>query len=293
MSRRHFQQLRDAFVRLHPEHIRQAAGRKPRLLVVAASSASYAAMEDYLAPATLSRDKRTQVIAALSRACDAGSGGSYDLVLFEAGCSIPAGWEPGENAFLFDPHNPREVVERVAGQHEDLSLALARLFAPFRRAVVRRTIHAVARDNALFSLMTALPNVIPSFAELPWAVGEFSSDTVVLTANQIRMAFLLAAASDRAVGFHEQRSEIGALVAGAFGWRTLARELSGKIPFGGGLVPKAAIAYAGTFVAGVSIERIYRLGYGLTREERERLFDQTITRGRDVASALLDRVRQR
>ena len=47
---------------------------------------------------------------------------------------------------------------------------------------------------------------------------------------------------------------------GAFGWRALARELVGKIPMGGGLIPKAAIAYAGTRVVGLSLERLYRIG---------------------------------
>ena len=97
----------------------------------------------------------------------------------------------------------------------------------------------IAKENALFSLATALPDIVP-FISLPWALGEFASDTAFLTANQIRMAFLLAAANDRDVGYHEQRGEIASIILGAFGWRALARELVGKIPWGGGLVPKAA-----------------------------------------------------
>ena len=40
----------------------------------------------------------------------------------------------------------------------------------------------------------------------------------------------------------------------AFGWRALARELVGHIPLGGGLIPKGAIAYAGTYVVGKGLE---------------------------------------
>ncbi len=69
----------------------------------------------------------------------------------------------------------------------------------------------VAKENALFSLATALPDIVP-FISLPWAVGEFASDTAFLTANQIRMAFLLAAANDRDVGYHEQRGEIASII---------------------------------------------------------------------------------
>lgn len=81
-------------------------------------------------------------------------------------------------------------------------------------------------------------------------------------------------------------------MAGAWGWRSLARELVGKIPFGGGLIPKAAIAYAGTFVVGLSIERVYRLGYGLTRAERQQAYADALAKGKQVAAGLFSRHRQ-
>ena len=94
--------------------------------------------------------------------------------------------------------------------------------------------------------------------------------------NQIRMAFQLAAVSDRPIGYREQKSEIASIIAGAFGWRALARELVGKVPFGGGLIPKAGIAYAGTFAIGLSLERLYRLGYGFTRDERKAVYEEAL-----------------
>jgi hypothetical protein len=151
----------------------------------------------------------------------------------------------------------------------------------------------VAKENALFCLATALPDVVPSLAMIPWTVGEFTSDTAFLTMNQIRMAFLLAAASDRNIGYREQRSEIGSLVAGAFGWRAIARELVAKVPFGGGLIPKAGIAWAGTFAVGLSLERLYRLGYGFTRAERHTAYEEAYENGKQIAGMLLDGFRQR
>jgi hypothetical protein len=105
--------------------------------------------------------------------------------------------------------------------------------------------------------------------------------------NQIRMGFLLAAASDRKIGYREQRGEVTSIAAGAFGWRALARELVGKVPFGGGLIPKAAIAWAGTFVVGMSLERLYRLGYGFTRAERKVAYEDAYEHGRQIARMLL------
>ena len=104
------------------------------------------------------------------------------------------------------------------------------------------------------------------------------------------MLFMLAAASDRPVGYREQRSEIASIIAGCFGWRALARELIGKIPFGGGLIPKAGVAWAGTFAVGLSFERLYRLGYGFTREERK-VGEDAFEHGRQIAGMLLDGLR--
>ena len=149
----------------------------------------------------------------------------------------------------------------------------------------------IAKENALFALATALPDIIP-FISLPWAMGEFASDTAFLTANQIRMAFLLAAANDRDIGYHEQRGEIASIILGAFGWRALARELVGKIPWGGGLVPKAAIAYAGTRVVGLSLERYYRLGKAYTRAERRLAYQDALERGKHIVGGLIEGFQQ-
>jgi hypothetical protein len=158
--------------------------------------------------------------------------------------------------------------------------------------VAKDIIWTVSQENALFSIATAIPSVIP-LVSLPWSVGEFASDTAVLTANQVRMAFMLAAASDRSVSYREQRAEIASLFAGAFGWRAIARELVGKIPFGGGVIPKAAIAFAGTYVIGASLERFYRVGYGFTPEERKQAYQQAIERGKEIAAGLLNSAKSR
>jgi len=142
-------------------------------------------------------------------------------------------------------------------------------------------------------LATALPDVLPSILSFPWAIGEFSSDSAFLTVNQIRMTFLLAAANDRPVGYKEQRSEIASIIAGCFGWRAISRELVGKIPFGGGLIPKAGVAWAGTYAVGLSLERLYRLGYGMSRDERKAVYQEAFDHGRQIASMMLEGFRQR
>ena len=95
------------------------------------------------------------------------------------------------------------------------------------------------------------------------------------------------AASDSEIGYREQKAEIASIVTGAFGFRAIARELIGKIPFGGGLIPKAAVAFAGTYVIGLSLERYHRVGYGLTKEERRQEYDKALRHGRTIAEVLL------
>ncbi|MGH9661915.1 MAG: hypothetical protein ACRD96_25430 [Bryobacteraceae bacterium] len=281
MSIRLIKQIKTAVSNLHPDEVRAAANRPLAIGLVSTSSAGYGEMEDFLAPSGVSREKRMEIMYMLHRAGDPGIPERFDVVLHDR--EIP----PGRNAFYFDPARPQRTVRDVLEARQELGLTLARHFAPFRAAVVSRTIHTIAKENALFALATALPNVLPSLIEIPWAIGEFASDTAFLTMNQVRMAFLIAAASDSPVGYREQKAEIASLVAGAFGWRTLARELVGKIPLGGGLIPKGAVAFAGTYVVGLTLERYHLDGYGLTRLERREAYDAALREGGSVTRMLL------
>jgi hypothetical protein len=261
------------------------------VLLYADSEQQYREMEDFLVPRDLSEAKRAQVRRLIYRASDkAVAPAPGDLeIYFDPSHDLNAG-ESG--VFGFNPANPASAVNAILHRRPELAVPLALHVLPFRQEVSRRMVKKIAKENALFSLATALPDIVP-FISLPWAVGEFASDTAFLTANQIRMAFLLAAANDRDVGYHEQRGEITSIIMGAFGWRALARELVGKIPWGGGLIPKAAIAYAGTRVVGMSLERYYRLGKAYTRAERRVAYEDALERGKHIVGGLIEGFQQR
>ena len=283
MSINLLQSVKQAISTLDPQEVRQQAERPVRLGLHAATDQAYREMERFFAPAQISEQKRRELRRILLRASGAER---YDIDIYSEELSAPA------DGFTFYRTHPEHTVREVLRRRADLSLPLARHIYPFRAPVVQRIITTISKENALFSVATAIPDVVP-FLSLPWAVGEFASDTAFITANQFRMAFFIAAASDRPVGYREQRNEIGGIVLGAFGWRAIARELVGKIPLGGGLLPKAAIAYAGTRVVGMSIERLYRIGYGYTREERRAAYEQALQRGKVVANALLSGLKHR
>jgi hypothetical protein len=280
MSLHVLKEIKAAVANLNPEEVRTLAERPLALDLVASSEAAFESMEGFLLPSEkVSYRKRVEASAILHHNGNAQE--RFDLVICEEGIPCP------QNAFVFYHQDPMRTVHEILAERDELSLALARNFYPFRQPVVDRIIHSVARDNALFSLITALPDVIPSIIELPWSIGEFASDTAFLTINQIRMAFLIAAASDKPVGYSLQKGEIASIVTGAFGWRALARELVGKIPFGGGLIPKGAIAFAGTYVVGVGLDRFHRLGYGLSSAERKESYQAAFERGKGIVQLVL------
>jgi len=282
MSLQVLKEIRTAVANLNPNEVQAAAERPVSIALVASSAAGFEAMEEFFLPSEkISYRKRVSAAPMLYRAGEPNLPEHFDVVLYEPGLRCP------ENAFQFDPDQPEETVRAILAKNDDLGLALARNFHPFRQPVVDRIVYTVSRDNALFALVTALPDVIPSIIELPWSVTEFASDTAFLTINQIRMAFLIAAASDKPVGYSLQKGEIAGIVTGAFGWRALARELVGKIPFGGGLIPKGAIAFAGTYVEGLGLDRLFRLGYGLSSEERRNSYQEAFERGKGLVETVV------
>jgi len=278
-----FRQVKQALTNLNPADVREAANRPVRIGLVGASQESMGAMETFLVPPHLSAQRRVEALRMLHR----GGGPDCDVEIYDSSLLRPA------SAFSLDLESPDECLRRILRRRDDLLLPLARQFYPFRKPAAQHVIRSIAKENALFCLATALPDVVPLVSWIPWAMGEFGSDAAFLTMNQIRMSFLLAALSDRTPGYREQRSEIASMVAGAFGWRALARELVGKIPFGGGLLPKAGIAWTATFVIGLSLERLYRLGYGYTRAERRAAYEDAYDNGRQIAGMLLDGLRKK
>jgi len=291
MSMNPFHSIRDALASLNPHEMREHAERPVRLFLYAGDDYEFRRMEEFFAPPSLSAGKRAELESVLFRATEsvpASAPNDLEIYYEEGGSRPPA---KSRNAFAFDPANPQRTINEVLKERPDLAIPLSRHIFPFREPVAHRIVKKISKENALFSLATAVPDVIP-FLSLPWAITEFASDTAFLTANQIRMLFFLAAASDRVVGYREQRGEIGTIVLGAFGWRAIARELVGKIPLGGGLIPKAAIAYAGTRVVGLSFERYFRLGYGYSRRERREAYVLAFERGKTIAGSLVNAVRR-
>ena len=285
MSTSILSQIRQAVEQLNPNEVREHAEVDIWVRLNATSEPAYKEMEAFFSPPTASLEKRREILKSVYRRQHDGPTQPH-IDVYEMGLERPAG------SFVFNPRRPGELMEDILAENQEFGLPIARLFPHFRKQVTDQIVFNVARENATFALMTALPELAPGM-QIPWALPELVSDASVLTVNQIRMAFLLGAAHDRPVGYREQKGEIAAIIAGAFGWRAIARELVSKIPFGGGLLPKAGIAFAATYVEGLSLERLYRVGSGLSRVERQLAYGEALTHGKDVASAIFDSLRRK
>ncbi|MEX1158992.1 MAG: hypothetical protein WEC79_08705 [Thermomicrobiales bacterium] len=148
----------------------------------------------------------------------------------------------------------RQSVVRVG---DDMELALGRAFPALRQVAAMHVIHVTSRVNGQFALASNLPALVPVVGGL-LAAG---ADTIVLTKNQLMMIYKLAAIHDRDLDnrFRIYQEMVPVVGAGLF-WRTVARDLAAMIPFAAGAVPKVAIAYAGTFAAGMAAHVYYHEG---------------------------------
>ena len=284
MSLQALRNIKKGLTQLNPRQVREMSEQTVHVALHAGSQEAYQRMENFFLR-DLSPARRRESAQLLTRAPIPTLGQPFDFAVYDEGVAAPHG------ALVFRAERPHQFVEKALAKYPDLGVPLAKSFLPFRRPFIERVIAKTCRENTLFSVTTALPDVIPSIIELPWAVAEFASDTAFLTMNQVRMAFLIAAASDREVGYVEQKSEIATVIGSAFGWRALAKQLISKIPFGGGLLAKAAVAYAGTKVLGLSLAHYYSIGFTYTREERDRLYADAFRQGKKVAARILSYLR--
>jgi uncharacterized protein (DUF697 family) len=197
-----------------------------------------------------------------------------------------------DSAIIFAPQSPGQSVRDTldTSRGADLRLALGSCFPPFRNEVARRIVREVSKENAIFVIATALGDVVPSIFEPLLGLTEAASDTAFLTANQVRMLFVVGAAYGEPVGYTAQWREVMSIVGAAFGWRAIARELVSKIPFGGGLVPKGAIAYAGTTAVGEGLIFYYTTGRRMTREEMKQTFQRVYSDGLESVRSLVGKL---
>jgi uncharacterized protein (DUF697 family) len=163
---------------------------------------------------------------------------------------------------------------------EELHLPLARHIPLARTSYSKRLTDETAKANAVYAASTALGGFIP-VVNVPLNVA----DMMILTKNQLVMAYKLALAYGKTGTPISVMTEMIGVLGSGFFFRQLARGLVGFIP-GWGVLPKIAVAYAGTYLVGQGVSVWLRDGQTLTQRELERFYTEALAKGKKWAASL-------
>ncbi len=181
--------------------------------------------------------------------------------------------------FLLNAFVP--AVLKLLPEHH---LALGRQFPLFRSGVAQRLISDTCLSNAAYALSSGLAEVVPLF-NLPLNLA----DMVVLSKAQAFLVYKLGLALGLSTHWQDYLSEFGGVLGGGFFWRQIARQLVGLIP-AWGLIPKVAVAYAGTYVVGQIVLRWYLNGRHISAQQVRQLYGQALSQGKRLARSLISRL---
>jgi len=152
---------------------------------------------------------------------------------------------PATSVVVAPPRRPlpvERIAELVASLAEENGYGLAARLPVLRPAVVEAIVRRFARQNGILGVAIFIPG----------------ADFPVLTLNQLRMVFRIAAAYGEVID-RERIPEILAVVGAGLGFRTVAREALGFVP-GLGWAIKGGIAYVGTKALGKAATAYFEQG---------------------------------
>lgn len=174
--------------------------------------------------------------------------------------------------FLQDHFVPA-VLQLLPDRH----LSLARNYPLFRHAVATEIINETSMANAGYSFSTGIAEIVPVL-NIPFNVA----DMVILTKAQAFMVYRLGLIFGLSTRWQDHLAAFGSTIGFGFVWRTVARQLVGLIP-GLGVLPKTAIAYAGTYAIGRGALEWYNTGREVKREDIDGFFREALARGKALA----------
>ncbi len=197
----------------------------------------------------------------------------------------------GEHVRMAIPDWSEQAVARVAGNlirivPASLRLPLARRLPPLRPAALNMLIQETSQVNASYSFTTGLGETVPG---LNFVLG--AGDAIVLTKNQLMMAYKIALVSGKTGSPQQLLGEIVGVLGGGFLFRQIARQMSGLIPVWG-IVPKVAVAYAGTWAIGRAMVVWATEGQKITPELMTGHYREALEQGRQAAQRIVDNARR-
>lgn len=181
----------------------------------------------------------------------------------------------------------KQLAPAVLAALPERHLSLGRNFPLLRIPVAHQIINDTSVANAGYAFSTGIAEIIPVL-DIPLNVA----DMIVLTKAQAFMVYKLGLILGLSTRWQDHLTAFGGTIGAGFVWRTLARQLVGLIP-AIGILPKVAIAYAGTFAIGQGVLQWYTTGREVQKEDLERFFREALGRGKAVARGLAERAPKR
>ena len=178
------------------------------------------------------------------------------------------------------------LIERCKG----VEIAVGRRLPVLRETVAAKLTRDAANNALKVALASAVVDHIPVFGLV---LGAFASagDMVAITGIQMMLLLHIEAAYGRDPDL-QRLWQLLPVVGGGFGWRMLARELSGFIPVAG-IAIKGAIAYAGTIVVGEGVTFYYEHGRHMSAGQASSIYESTKKEAMDFARELVTRFTKR
>lgn len=180
----------------------------------------------------------------------------------------------------------KHLLPDIARVYRSDEIALAAAIPAFRSAVAAKLTLDCAMNSLKVAAASAVADHIPVLGLITGSIAS-AGDTIAITALQMHMLLRIAAAYGKKPEF-TRIIELAPVVGGGYGWRALARELSGFIPIAG--IPiKAAIAYAGTLVVGQAASYYYETGSLLSPNAVGALYREASERAKGLVKSLTTR----
>ena len=171
-----------------------------------------------------------------------------------------------------------------------IEVAVGRRLPVLREAIGTQLTAEASMSSLRVAVASALVDHVPVLGIVLGTVAS-AGDTLAITGIQAFLLLQIAAL----YGHDPDLTRLGELVpvvGGGFGWRALARELSGFIPVAGILI-KGGIAYAGTLVVGQGAAYYYQQGRPMSAKQMRHLYDEARARAVEMGRDLIDRLNPR
>jgi len=210
---------------------------------------------------------------------------------------VPATEAPsaGSTAHYSVPSLSAEALAEALFPHllttiKGVEVAVGRRLPVLRELIANRLTLDASMSSLRIAVASALVDHVPVLGIVLGTVAS-AGDTLAITGIQALLLLQIAALYGHDPDL-SRLTELIPVVGGGYGWRALARELSGFIPVAGVLI-KGGIAYAGTLVVGQGAAFYYQHGRPMSAKQMRTLYDDARKRAMEMGRELISRLNPR